>query len=189
MMGVGRDGRGRRRILLMTALLPAALSLHACGPQIAHPSPRSPALVPTIVGVVDHQTSDLSAIVLTDGRTVPYLASQGIELLGGGAGPGDLLLASMDSPRFVDALDPLEGESGCWDAWPAQVDQPIVWDLGDAIELGDGVELPKAPHFAAGAGTQVIDGRRVWINNSQATKLYRLCANSAGQIDWLKPID
>jgi hypothetical protein len=62
--------------------------------------------------------------------------------------------------------------------------------MGTSILLPEGLELGKAPDFTADTGTQSVNGHGAWIINGHFSgEQYEVCANSSGQIEWLKQIN
>jgi hypothetical protein len=177
--------RGKVRGLLIAAVVAVGPGSQGCSPGASHQTPPPP-LRPTIVGVVDRVTLYGTGLryMLTDGRTVDAPHEADVKLIGGTAEKGDLVLASTTAPKFVDVLLPIEsGDPGCWEAWAAQGDSGIIWDMGDSILFPRGLELPKAAGFTSTVAARTVDGRLAWIFEIGGIDF---CATVKGEIDWAK---
>ena len=144
---------------------------------------------PNFAGVIDkvEETSRGWLLTMTDGRTIDEAQqSADTKLLAFAPSPGCLTVASTSEPEFVASIRPIESQPGCWDPWPGQGDQPIAWDEGDLVRFGYGLELPKAADYHADAPTHDVDGRQAWTAEGQSVQPFTVCANSSGQIEWLK---
>jgi hypothetical protein len=182
--------RGSARLLLAAAGSIALGAAGCSGWDGPYPSPPATRLQPNFVGVVEsvEGTSFGRHYVMTDGRTIDEVqSSTDTQFLGGVPLPGYLVLASTVSPKFQIGLGPVKSHPGCWDAWPDQSSWPIAWDLEDSILFSyGGIELPKAPGYYSDVPTEVVDGRKAWTSTGQVEQPFTVCANSSGQIEWVK---
>jgi hypothetical protein len=181
--------RGSARLLLAAAGSIALAAAGCSGWDGPYPSPPATRLQPNFVGVIARvDVSNGWLLTMTDGRTiVEPQGEEDTQLLGAAPEPGMLTLASTADPKFFDNLEPLKSRLGCWDAWPDQSSWPIAWDLGDSILFSyGGIELAKAPGYWSSVPTEEIDGRQAWIATGQIAQPYTVCANSSGQIEWVK---
>lgn len=175
------------RTMLWASVAAIAFSTQGCRSGPSYPTPPPTPLIPTIVGVVDHVTSDGATIVLTDGTSFGNYPGADEQSFGTLHRPGDLFLARTTAPKFSGTLRPIKsGEPGCWEAWAGQTDDPIAWDQGDSILLLNGLQLPKARDYASDLRRDYIDGRYAWAVGQQGIPQYEMCANSAGQIEWVR---
>jgi hypothetical protein len=173
-------------LLLAASAVALVLSVQACSPSNNYPSPPISRFVPSAVGVMDRWTSDFSAIVLTDGRTIDARNSTDAVLVGV-LDKGNLILAGTAPSRFAFGLRPIRSHAGqCWEPWPDQTEDRIAWDLGDSILLLNGLELHKADDFTSSARTKSVDGRQAWVKDDQSAMEYQMCANSTGAIEWVR---
>ena len=58
--------------------------------------------------------------------------------------------------------------------------------MGSSILFADGLELSKAPDYVNSARQSVVDGRTAWTH-TESDYGFHVCANSSGQIEWVKP--
>jgi hypothetical protein len=186
-----RDLRRTRDPLIVTAAV-FALAAAGCSGWSPEPYPSPPAtpLRPNFAGVIEKvaASSDGWLLTLSDGSTVDEPQSDSeTRHLGSVPDHGYLHLVSTVSPRFVANLEPVPSYPGCWEAWPGQSSWRIAWDMGDSIPFSySGLELPKAPDYHSDSPTQDVDGRQAWTTESQAVQPWTVCANSSGQIEWLR---
>jgi hypothetical protein len=184
--------RGRAHGPLVAVAAIVALAAGACSGWGSDPYPSPPPpLRPNVVGVIAQveETSGHWLLTMTDGRTIHVEPSSAP---GPGVSfrpePGYLYLASTVAPEFTGTLEPVPSYPGCWEAWSAQSSWRIAWDMGDSILffVWAGIELPKAADYTSDAPTHDVDGRQAWTTEGQSVQPYTVCANSSGQIEWLR---
>ncbi len=182
--------RSGRRPLLLAAAVVLLLTSGGCKGYDPYPSPPAAPLRPDFAAVIDRveDSSDGWLLTMADGRTIDQPQHRAdTQVLGAIPEKNNLAIARTGPPRFFEILRPIEQQPGCWEAWPNQGNWRIAWDEGDAILFSyGGIELPKAADYHSDVPTTDVAGRKAWTSEGQSVQPFTACANSSGQIEWVK---